>query len=70
MIRVNSTKGRKRVKYYEIISVKYFNFSIGEILVCLNSLHNFSQPTLLPSTMSCLANPAKNPASSCEHLHP
>lgn len=66
MIRAGSRKGREGLKYYEITSIKYFNFSIGEILVSPNSLHNLSQHCVLPSTMSCLTTPA----SSCEHLHP
>lgn len=41
------------------LSVKYFNFSIGEILVCPNSFHNTSQPYGLPSTMSYLATSAR-----------
>lgn len=60
-MRVNIRKGRKGLKCYKIRSVTYFNSSIGEILVCLYSLY---QPPEFPSTMSCLATPAR-----ASHVH-
>lgn len=51
--RADSKKQSKALKYYEITSVQYFNFSLSGILLCPNSLH------VLPSTMIYLSAPAR-----------